>query len=210
MDKQEKILRYQQLNQTVQKGQIVFAGSSLMEMYPIEEFVRERELPVTVYNRGIGGFITDELLDNIDTCILDLEPRKLFINIGTNDLSYANKTIEQIMAQYRKILERVLCAVPDVQIYLMAYYPINAEAATPEMKPCLQIRTNERINQANLAVEVLAKEMHLHYIDINAPLKDEQGRLKAEYTYEGMHIKPEGYRQITPALLPYLLDDGKA
>lgn len=33
MDKQNKITRYRQLNQTARKGQIVFAGSSLMEMF---------------------------------------------------------------------------------------------------------------------------------------------------------------------------------
>ena len=41
MDKQDKIIRYRQLNQTARKGQIVFAGSSLMEMFPIEQFVAE-------------------------------------------------------------------------------------------------------------------------------------------------------------------------
>lgn len=44
MDKQDKIIRYRQLNQTAQKGQIVFAGSSLMEMFPIEQFVAEDKL----------------------------------------------------------------------------------------------------------------------------------------------------------------------
>ena len=48
MDKQDKIIRYRQLNQTAQKGQIVFAGSSLMEMFPIEQFVAEDNLPVVV------------------------------------------------------------------------------------------------------------------------------------------------------------------
>ena len=51
MAKQDKIIRYRQLNQTAQKGQIVFAGSSLMEMFPIEQFVAEDNLPVVVYNR---------------------------------------------------------------------------------------------------------------------------------------------------------------
>ena len=53
MDKQDKIIRYRQLNQTAQKGQIVFAGSSLMEMFPIEQFVAEDNLPVVVYNLSL-------------------------------------------------------------------------------------------------------------------------------------------------------------
>ena len=60
MDKQDKIIRYRQLNQTAQKGQIVFAGSSLMEMFPIEQFVAEDNLPVTVYNRLRDGRTADE------------------------------------------------------------------------------------------------------------------------------------------------------
>lgn len=122
MDKQDKITRYRQLNQTAQKGQIVFAGSSLMEMFPIEQFVAEDNLPVVVYNRGIGGFVTDELLTNLAVCVLDLAPRMLFLNIGTNDLSDASRPMAQIMGTYRAILEKVLQALPDVQIYLMAYY----------------------------------------------------------------------------------------
>ena len=198
MDKQDKIIRYRQLNPTARKGQIVFAGSSLMEMFPIEQFVAEDNLPVVVYNRGIGGFLA--------VCILDLAPRMLFINIGTNDLSDASRPMAQIMGTYRVILEKVLQALPNVQIYLMAYYPINEEAATPEMKPCLRVRTNEKITQANAEVQKLAKSLHLHYIDVNAPLKDEQGRLRAEFTYEGMHIRPEGYRTIYPAIKEILMN----
>lgn len=118
MDKQDKIIRYRQLNQTAQKGQIVFAGSSLMEMFPIEQFVAEDNLPVVVYNRGIGGFVTDELLTNLAVCVLDLAPRMLFLNIGTNDLSDTSRTMAQIMGTYRAILEKVLQALPNVQIYL--------------------------------------------------------------------------------------------
>ena len=196
MAKQDKIIRYRQLNQTAQKGQIVFAGSSLMEMFPIEQFVAEDNLPVVVYNRGIG----------LAVCVLDLAPRMLFLNIGTNDLSDASRPMAQIMGTYRAILEKVLQALPDVQIYLMAYYPINEEAATPEMKPCLRVRTNEKIAQANAEVQKLAKTLHLHYIDVNAPLKDEHGRLRAEFTYEGMHIRPEGYRTIYPAIKEILMN----
>lgn len=88
----------------------------------------------------------------------------------------------------------------------MAYYPVNYEAATEEMKPCLKIRTNDRIREANAAVKELAKKHHARYIDINDPLKDAGGNLRAEYTIEGMHIKEEGYRAIFPAFMKYVLE----
>ena len=81
----------------------------------------------------------------------------------------------------------------------MAYYPINYDAAADDgMRACLRIRTNERICEANRAVEALAARRGHRFMDFNAPLTDEQGRLKAEYTIEGMHIRPEGYRAIWP------------
>lgn len=133
--KEYKLERYHKLNLTAEKGCVLFAGSSLMEMFPVEKFAQEDGLPVTVYNRGVGGFITDELIAAVDTCIIDLAPKKLFINIGTNDLSDASRSMEQIMSNYALILDEVKKAVPEVRMYLMAYYPVNYSAATPEMKP---------------------------------------------------------------------------
>ena len=205
-DWEMKVHNFMCLNKLVKKGEIVFTGSSLCELFPINEMLQNVEPRIRVYNRGIGGFVTDELLTNLAVCVLDLAPRMLFINIGTNDLSDASRPMAQIMGTYRTILEKVLQALPDVQSYLMAYYPINEEAATPEMKPCLRVRTNEKIAQANAEVQKLAKTLHLHYINVNAPLKDEQGRLRAEFTYEGMHIRPEGYRTIYPAIKEILMN----
>ena len=126
--------------------------------------------------------------------------------IGTNDLSDPKVTIGHLMDHYDKILSIVEEKLPGIEIYLMAYYPVNYEAATDEMKPCLQIRTNDRIREANTAVKELAKKHHARYIDINDPLKDAGGNLRAEYTIEGMHIKEEGYRAIFPAFMKYVLE----
>lgn len=97
--------------------------------------------------------------------------------------------------------------LPGVDIYMMAYYPINYDAATDEMKPGLLIRTNDKIAQANEAVQALAKLHQARYIDINDPLKDEKGNLKAEYTIEGMHIKEQGYHAIFDSFMKYAMED---
>lgn len=202
--KEYKIERYKKMNETAEKGKIVFAGSSLMEMFPIEQFVKEDKLDIVVYNRGVGGFVTEELLENIDTCIIDLQPSKLFINIGTNDLSDSRRSFEEIFERYGKILSIVTEKVDDVSMYLMAYYPVNYNAATEEMKPCLKIRSNEKIKAANEEVARLARKFNANYIDVSEPLKDENGDLKAEFTIEGMHINEQGYRAIYPLIKQYI------
>lgn len=207
LEKEKMVEGFRARNQLCEKGQVVFAGSSLMEMFPVEDWAGELgEGAPKLYNRGVGGYRTDDMLPIVDLCVTDLLPRKVFINIGTNDLSDPDLPMETMIQRYDEILTRIEAAVPGVRIYLMAYYPINYEAAADFMKPGLLIRTNEKIAAANGLVARLAKKHGQRYIDVNDPLKDAQGRLKAEYTIEGMHIKPEGYRAIFPAVVRYILE----
>ena len=208
LEKEKMVEGFRERNRLCKKGQVVFAGSSLMEMFPVEEWADELgEGAPKLYNRGVGGYRTDDMLPIVDLCVTDLLPRKVFINIGTNDLSDPDLPMETMIQRYDEILTRIEAAVPGVRIYLMAYYPINYDAAADFMKPGLLIRTNEKIAAANGLVQQLAKKHGQRYIDVNDPLKDDRGRLKAEYTIEGMHIKPEGYRAIFPAIVKYIMEE---
>lgn len=203
-DKERKLKNYREKNKEAVYGQVVFAGSSLMEMFPINKLLEEHGDDTIIYNRGIGGYVTNELLQVTDVCITDLKPKKVFLNIGTNDLSNPRIPISQMIENYDRILCKIEEALPQAVIYLMAYYPVNYEAAAEEMKECLKIRTNEKIERANEEVKKLAQKHGQHYIDVNKNLKDEQGRLKAEYTIEGMHIKKEGYAAIYDDVMRYV------
>ena len=203
-DKEIKLENYRRANAAATKGETVLTGSSLMEMFPVNKFLEEAENSKIVYNRAIGGYITDELLNSLEVCVYQLMPRRVFINIGTNDLSDSRIPMERIMSNYDRILTLIEEHVPGVEIFLMAYYPVNYEAAAENMKECIKIRSNEKLALANKEVEKLAAKHGQHYIDINDGLKDEQGRLKAEYTIEGLHINETGYRAIFPELLKYI------
>lgn len=71
-------------------------------------------------------------------------------------------------------------------------------------KELLRHRTNERIQAANEAVRALAEQFGTEFLDLNGPLYDENGELKAEYTTEGMHMYANGYMPILEQLLPLL------
>ena len=207
LEKEQMVKDFHVWNKDAVKGQTVFTGSSLMEMFPIETWVKELgpNAPI-VYNRGVGGYRTADLLPILDACVFELKPRKVFINIGTNDLSDGDVSLETVMSNYDRIITQIEEKLSGVIIYMMAYYPINYEAAAEEMKPCLSIRTNEKINRANELAAQLAAKHGQKFINVNAPLMDEQGRLKAQYTIEGMHIKPEGYRAIFEDIMAYVME----
>ena len=204
-EKQGKVQRFRYLNPYVKKGQIVFAGSSLMEQFPIHEFLQDFDLPYIIYNRGIGGYTTAEMLKVMDVCIYDLAPRAIFLNIGTNDLNGPGYTQEGLMERLEEILKGIRSHLPDAKLYLLAYYPINPEVETsPFIKEVFRYRTNERIRAANEGVQSLAKAYNATYLDLNKNIQDANGNLKAEFTVEGMHMYANGYKAVLDQLLPIL------
>ena len=106
-EKREKAERFRILNAYAKKGAICFAGSSLIEQFPIYELLQDYELPYTIYNRGIGGLTTQEMQKFMDACIYDLAPRAIFINIGTNDLQDPGCTLEDLLGRYDEILSEI-------------------------------------------------------------------------------------------------------
>ena len=204
-EKQIKRERFRRLNPYAKKGAVVFAGSSLMEQFPLYEFLQDDDLHCTLYNRGIGGFTTTELLEAMDECILELQPAHLFLNIGTNDLNGPDYDRAAMLGRYEEIVQQIRKKLPETKLYLLAYYPVNPTVAEdPGLIECFRWRTNERIREASEGVQALARKYGAEFLDLNKDLYDAAGNLKAEYTIEGMHLYANGYRPVIDALLPLL------
>ena len=136
-EQMEKAKNYQILNEHVKKGQILFTGSSLMEQFPIAEIARNHGVEKMIYNRGIGGYTTDDFLTNIDTVLFDLEPSKIFINIGTNDMNIREDGEDwnaHLLTNYETILKQIKERLPETEVYMMAYYPVNPVVASDDVK----------------------------------------------------------------------------
>ena len=207
-DKQNKVTNYAHMNRFAKKGQILLAGSSLCEFFPVGEIAQHFGFDKTIYNRGMAGFTSAELLEAIDECILQVEPRTMFINIGTNDLSREAAPFTNLMANYREIIRITREKLPQVKIYMMSYYPVNltADFGVPKasLAPMFGIRTNAAIAEANEYVKRLAEETGCEYIDVNDGLTDANGDLRADYAIEGMHMWANAYVQVFRNMLPYL------
>lgn len=84
---------FSKLNEDVTVGGIVFAGDSITEGYPIYEMYNRM---LTIYNRGIGGIKLGQQLTYIDAHISDLQPKQLFLQMGTNNIGQS-KSNEEIV-----------------------------------------------------------------------------------------------------------------
>lgn len=175
-EKRQKREQYRRLNCFVKEGQILFAGSSLMEQFPIHELAQDYGVKEIIYNRGIGGFVLDEFEDALQECVFDLKPLKIFINIGTNDLNDAQLNLNRFIEKYERILTKIEQKLPEAEICLMAYYPVNPAAA----------------------------KRGYGFVDVTEPLKDENGCLRAEFSKDGMHFYADGYEAVFQELVKYI------
>lgn len=198
----DKLRSYRELNAVAPKGQTVCAGSSLMERFPINELLMNMGSTKKVYNRGMSAFTIDQYNEVLDI-VLDLEPSKLFINIGSNDLSIPGDTIGNLITKYRALIQRIQKALPQCAITMMAFYPCREEDSGYPDDGRVP-RTMANVNLANEKVKELAEELGCAYLDCNAPLLDEEGFLKKEYETDPIHFSPNGYMEVLKILEPYL------
>lgn len=204
-EQRRKVRCYREMNRIARKGQILFTGSSLMEHFPVTEYVQSAGLDKIVYNRGISGTTTDQFLEEIDTVLFDLEPAKVFINIGTNDIherSDGEYWQDHLLKNYEEILRRMKQRLPETDVYMMAYYPVNEAIMRATGRK--SIRTNAALNDTNEKVAKLAKKYGYTFIDVNNGLKDAEGFLREDITVEGLHIYAGGYASVFEALKKYL------
>lgn len=206
-EQQEKLERYRILNRNVRKGEILFTGSSLMEQFPINELLMSNGMNQVIYNRGIGGFTTTDMLQYMEEMVFGTEPSRIFINIGTNDIGSPDYRLDTLMERYEEIISRIQERLPEAEIIMMAYYPVNETDKVPEGewgRTAFVTRTNENIALANEAVERLAAKKGCRFINVNEGLTDERGKLKKEFTIEGIHMYANGYQVVLDNLKKYL------
>ena len=208
-EQQNKVKSFHALNAVAQKGAILFTGSSLMEQFPICEIARSAGITKPIYNRGIGGTTTDDFLREIETVLLELEPPKVFINIGTNDMTdriYGDGWMDHLETNYDTILSLARERLPEAEIYCMAYYPTNHHLPGQNeiSRGMLKDRTKENIDACNRRIAALAEKHACRFIDCNSGLTDENGEQKAEFSIDGVHMLASAYLQVFENLKKYL------
>ena len=191
--------KYRELNQvSVKEPDIIFIGDSIVEYYPLQELLQTNKVLI---NRGIRGYKTDLLLDNLDAHLFGSALDKVFILIGTNDIGKEipqSETLENLEGMIQKISREY----PLAQIQLLSVLPVNEGE---EYKGTVYLRTNEKIQDLNRAYQGLASiYTNVQFIDLYETLLDETGQLDQEFTTDGLHLTIAGYALLSSELDKYL------
>ena len=200
LKEQEKIqTKYRELNQiSVIDPDIIFIGDSIIEYYPLQELLGTSK---TIVNRGIRGYQTGLLLDNLDAHLYGDAVDQIVILIGTNDIG-KDIPMSQTLTNIESVIQTISRDYPLSQIKLVSILPVNEGE---DFKQTVYIRTNEKIKAWNQAYQDLASAyMQVEYIPVFDSFLDEAGQLKPTYTTDGLHLSVAGYQVLSNELKDYL------
>ena len=181
------------------KGQIVFIGDSITDLYVLDDYYAD--LPLAVYNRGIGGDTTEGVLKRIDVSVIDLNPSKVVLMIGTNDVN-AKRENEDILDTYRQIVNKIRIELPDADLYCMSIIP-QGKALEDYTSVDVDLST-EKILELNPEIKKIAEEKGATYIDLFSHVADENNLLIERYSDDAIHLNAAGFEIWTSLLKPKL------
>lgn len=196
LKEQEKIqTKYRELNQvSVLEPDVIFIGDSIVEYYPLQELFGTAK---TIVNRGIRGYQTKLLLENLDAHLYGDAVDQIVLLIGTNDIG-KDIPINEALDNLERVIQSIARDYPLSQIKLLSILPVNEGE---KYKQTVYIRTNEKIREWNQAYEALVSAyMQVDFVPIYDSLTDSEGQLKKDYTTDGLHLSVAGYQVLSEAL----------
>ena len=187
----ERLERY-----TYNKESIVFLGDSITSRCDLNKYFPN----YNVYNSGIAGNMTKNILENIENRVFVYNPTKVFILIGTNDLVYSGLDNDGIKNNIEEIINKIYEKNSNTKIYIQSIYPVN----TSLNKEIVETRTNDNIKDLNNKIEKICDNNKCTYINMYDNLTDKNGNMKRIYTVDGLHLNKIGYKVVASKLTKYL------
>ena len=171
---------------------VAFLGDSLTDGYDLSEYYPQ----YLTANRGIGGDTTHGLEARLGVSVYELKPKVAVMLIGANNPHTMFENYEDILIGFRENL-------PQTKIVLLSMTSMGADWG----------RNNNLAAFNSMKIKALAEKYGYSFVDVYTPLLNvETDEIYAEYTSDGGHLTPEGYRVLTDAVAPILdslLSDGK-
>ena len=179
----------------ITENDIVFLGNSITDGGEFNELFGMEN----VKNRGITSDVIEGVEKRLDQ-ILKGRPKKIFLLIGINDISHKLST-EQIALNYERLVDKIITGSPQTKLYLQSIMPIDND-----FKRYKNLYGTENvITKTNILIENIAIKKGLVFIDLTKTLADENtGKLKKEFTNDGLHLTGNGYKAWIEKIRPYV------
>lgn len=151
-----------------------------------------------VKNRGIVGDIIPGFFERLEP-ILKGQPRKIFIMGGVNDISHG-VSADSIVSAMTQVVTTIQARCPKTEIYVQSMLPFNNDVRLWKL-----LKGREQVVvDGNKGLESMCQRLGVTFINLYPLFVGEDGKMKPEYTNDGLHLMGGAYLIWRDALLPYI------
>ncbi len=172
---------------------VIFLGDSRTEGFSLYSGLKEGK-----YFYSVGATVESVFSKNVWTLedgskvpLLDAIAKescgKIYVMLGVNELGWVK--VETFQNQYAKVIDRLREDHPDAQIVLQSILPVSAKQDAKKTYV-----NNQRIQTYNEAIMALAEEKDCAYVNVAEAVPGEDGCLRPELTFDGVHLNTQGCR----------------
>lgn len=178
----------------VDSDDILFVGNSITDGGEWCELFQNPN----VKNRGISGDTTQGVYDRLDA-LLKGTPAQIFLLIGINNVP-RGESADSIAAGIRRIVQRIRQESPATEVLVQSVLPVTPQYGKFDGHTSRW----QLVPEINRRVRRLAQEEKVTYIDLFSHFADAEGKMKPEYTNDGLHLKGNGYLLWKEVVQPFL------
>lgn len=170
----------------VDSTDVVFLGNSITENFEWGEYFVNNKIK----NRGIGSDVIKGVIHRLNTVG---SPEKLFVMIGINDINKGHD-LTHMVNDYKELMKKIINENSPRKTYFISVLPTEGQLS----------KLNNQILNVNKALKELTSEFGIDFIDIHSLMLSSEGKLKKEYSVDGVHLSGEGYSVMCRELRKYL------
>ncbi len=178
------------------KEDIVFIGNSITDGGEWGELFNDTRIK----NRGISGDISAGVIMRIDE-VVKRKPSKVFLMIGVNDLA-RGVSVDSVVKNILLITDYLYEQSPSTKLFVQGILPVNHDFG----RFGSHTSKSQQIKQVNGQLQKESKPHRFTYINLYLFFCDDNEKLSAKYTNDGLHLIGDGYLLWKHLVFPYVYD----
>lgn len=176
---------------------VVMMGNSITEYW--EELHPGFFADHHLVGRGIGGQVSSQMLARFRQDVINLSPRVVVLNCGTNDIAENNGPYDEDITMDNIQSMTELAMSHGIEVVLSSVLPSDGFLWNPEVKDAAS-----KINHLNERIKQYAASRGLRYINYHSAMTVDGESMITRYTEDGVHPNTTGYDQMEIILLETL------
>jgi len=169
-----------------------------------------RPIKTNVYNLGIAGQSTKQVLERFEDNLETHCPKYVVIQVGINDLKNIGILDgERIAVDCLENTVRIvdLCKRRGIIAIYTSIFPVGTVSLL--RKPFWDESIRDSIRHVNMKVKEYCFDKGIYYFDSYSILSDDENQdiVKPEYQRDFLHINREGYKLLSAKLSVFLSDN---